>query len=108
LNSRFVGGKEFWQKDKRKTIVLTAGRIDREKWDIRVRVSQKAKILGTQIFIEGRSPGIRDKDKHWFDDNLGKDFMRGKEIDHDWDNGALCRVLSREEHLKIERGRKEN
>ena len=103
LNPRFVGGKEFWQKEARKTLVLAAGRIEGEKWDIRVRVSSKGRIHNSWIYIEGRDPSIRDKDKHWFDFHLG-DFMKGKEIHHDWENDAVCYVLSPGEHRGLHNG----
>lgn len=103
LNSRFVGGKAFWQKDKRKTVVLAAGRLEGEKWDIRERVTPEGIILDSQIYIEGRDPSIRDKDKHWFDFHLG-DFMKGKEIHHDWENDAVCYVLSPGEHRGLHNG----
>ena len=51
---------------------------------------------------------VRRTDRIWFKHWLSEEYMSGKEIDHDWRMGALCRVLSHEEHLKIERGRKGN
>ena len=49
---------------------------------------------------------IREKDRSWFCRNMWN-FMEDKEIDHDWSNGAICKVLTHDEHVHIAKQRKE-
>lgn len=44
---------------------------------------------------------IRHMDKGFFTSACGLQFMGGKEIDHDWRNGCICRVVSLSEHVKL-------
>lgn len=42
---------------------------------------------------------LRRKDREWYVKNLGKEFMRGKEVHHQWDSpDHYTRVLSKVEH----------
>lgn len=50
-------------------------------------------------FTKKEKQQIRTADKSWFSHNLWN-FMENKHIHHEWDNGAFCFVLSKEEHLE--------
>jgi hypothetical protein len=83
-------------RDTRKTLVLTAGR-EGGRWDVRQRITVKGSIQTPSFWMEGRDPKIRDKDLHYFRDHM-PNFMKGKDIHHDWDNGAICYVLEEDKH----------
>lgn len=53
---------------------------------------------------------IRQMDKAFFTRACGIQYMENKEIDHDWENGCTCRVVSHSEHVKlgVARGEFEN
>jgi len=49
---------------------------------------------------------IRQSDREFFNRKLGIRYMEDKQVDHDWENGCTCRILSRKDHfwMGIERG----
>ena len=83
-------------KDRRKTLVLYAGR-EGGKWDVRLRVKPDATLQFSSFWIEGRDSKIRDRDLHYFRCHI-PEFLKGKEIHHEWNNGAICYILEKEVH----------
>lgn len=50
---------------------------------------------------------LRQQDRTYFYRALGHRYLENKEIDHDWQNGCYCRILSHKEHILIGRKRGE-
>ena len=84
-------------KDTRKTLVLSAGR-EGGKWDVRQRITVKGKIQNPSFWIEGRDPKMRMSDLHYFRRPMPKQWLKGKDIHHDWDKGAICYLIEEEKH----------
>jgi len=51
---------------------------------------------------------IRISDNSWFLYWCGEEFREKYEIDHDWQNGAYCRLLTHKEHIEMHKRRKSN
>jgi hypothetical protein len=47
---------------------------------------------------------VRNKDNTYFYMVCGREYMKGKEIHHLWDDGERCLVLGEKEHHKLHRG----
>lgn len=47
------------------------------------------------------SDRIRDADRHWFIEHLGKKYMLQFDIHHDWYNGGICYLLTKLQHIKL-------
>ena len=50
---------------------------------------------------------IRQNDRAFFIRCTSLVYMGDKEVDHDWENRAICRVVDKEEHVKLGRERGE-
>ena len=88
---------------KRKMILLLGGIADNSIWATRIPISEKGKIYDT--FFQQSDPlktKIRNKDRKFFKWHLGASLDK-LEIHHDWENGAVCFLLTHREHLKIEK-----
>ena len=66
-----------------------------------MRISFKFHYLTFGFWIEGRDAKMRDKNLHYFRAHLSKEYLKGKEIHHEWDNGGVCYLLERKEHGKL-------
>ena len=55
-------------------------------------------IIGRKLSEKGR---IRINDRCWFVRHLGKEYMKGKEVHHEWENNAKCFVLDTKEHRRL-------
>ena len=44
---------------------------------------------------------IRSSDKQFFIWKIGKEYLKDKQIHHDWDNGGYCYLLETEMHKKL-------
>jgi len=103
-----MGRPASWIKKHGKLIVLYSGKEDGYRWVLQIYVNKHG-IITTKpdepvisIYDKERVK-IRDVDRAWFVRICGKEYMKDKEVDHDWESYektgiAWCRVISPEEH----------
>ena len=73
-------------------MVIVGKKIQKEnKYDALIDKS-KLKVL----YLKDK---VRSNDRNWFNVRLGKEYMKGKEIHHEWDNGRYCKLFGPFEHL---------
>lgn len=81
------------------------------RWSIRTTVygsgGFKAKGRLRLWIVKNTPQSYRNRGRHrdwmWFVYHLGKEFMNGKQVHHDWDNGEVCYVLSKDAHVNLHR-----
>ena len=49
----------------------------------------------------GGKDRIRSSDYHWLERRVGRHFLKGKEIHHEWEDGARCYILNKDVHKEI-------
>lgn len=77
------------------------GALGEDSFKIRKIVSKDEELLWNEKRY------IRQMDKSFFTRACGIQYLENKEIDHDWKNGCICRVVSHSEHVKLGRLRGE-
>ena len=101
-----------WRKEHpgtiyQKTLDIFTGTEEGGNWSIRIKIDKIGVVRAPYIWqSDPFKVRIRSKDKQFFRRHLSSSFMKGKEIDHDWDNGAVCSLLTHAEHQNIEEGRR--
>lgn len=51
---------------------------------------------------------IRQRDRSFFIRTISFQYVGGKEVDHDWSNGCVCRLISKKANLEMMNIRKEH
>lgn len=72
------------------------GRI--RQWIGSVRSMKKEDLTPIQIYKHR----IRNKDRMYFNLHLGKEYMKDKEVHHEWENNARAFVLTKKEHKEAD------
>jgi len=72
------------------------GRI--RQWTGSKRSMKIEDLTETQVYKHR----VRNKDRMWFNSHIGKGYMKGKEVHHEWENGAICYVIGKREHREGE------
>ena len=82
-----------------KEIVLAWGRGENARWHVRQRIAPDSHLIFSDFHQEEISKGaFRNKDYRYFNRVMRKEWLKGKDIHHDWDNGAICYLFEEEKH----------
>ena len=88
---------------KRKSFHLIGGSEEGQHWDLRLDIREKTNnFIGYFRFY---TPPLyksttRNKDWRWVASNIPSSIWWGKQIHHDWENGARMYILDKKEHRR--------
>lgn len=98
----------FINMNPEKKITLLSGCFLGFYWRIRLSVRQNGSFHAKgNISVMGKRydkfERVRRSDRTFFNRHIGAKYMKGKQIHHDWRNGATCYLLEAKNHILIHR-----
>lgn len=104
-----MGRKRIWENGKRKqrNVWIGGGIEGGLAYELRLSVYRNGNVEGISFSLRDNSDmkkkRVRYKDRIWVALNLPSFLWWGKEIHHEWEDGARMYLLTKEEHLEREK-----
>ena len=97
-----MGGKNCaWIRGKTFTVYLITGYEEGCGWQLQLFVNTKTGRTATKsdrpssVLHDQKKTRVRHTDRQWFLRNCGWDFMKDKEVDHNWNSKMMwCHIVS--------------